>query len=679
MVFPNNRMTNDNINQMHHSFGLPQVGPSTTSKLNKLGLNEPKDLLNHFPLRYVDFSHTTDIISAPLDQNITISGTITKFNQIFTRFGKNIQKATLTDATGSIDLVWFNQPFISKTFSVGSQHRFAGTVSLFQNKKTMIAPLHGEYNTAQIIAIYPETKGLTSNWFRKIINQNYQTLSQTVSESLPDQLIEKYHLLPLKTAYQNIHQPQTLALLEASRLRLALNEILSIQAFTFLSKQKWLSVQPQFILKADPKLTDFIKQLPFTLTGAQIRVWQEIEADLTSPHKVMNRLLQGDVGSGKTIIALLAALLAHLNHHQVLYIAPTQILAKQHFDTFKKGLKNQKVVVNLMTASKNLPLATIKKTHIIIATHAALFKNPDIYDKVGLVIIDEQHKFGVKQRSFFSQKLRSPHLLTMTATPIPRTISLTLLGNLDVSIIDELPKNRLIIQTFCVPPQKQNDCYHWIENQINTTKCQVFIVCPFIDSSESDTTVKAATVEFELLKKNIFPKLKLALIHGKTKHDERSKIIKLFANNKINILVTTPIIEVGIDFPNATIMIIQSADRFGLAQLHQLRGRVGRGVAQSYCYLFSENTSSPALQRLNYLEKHHLGIDIAQFDLQLRGPGEFFSHIQHGFPALKLANLSDSKLISLSQQIINDCQKIDTSILPKLITHSQASLGQQLN
>jgi len=652
---------------------IPGVGTQTLAKLNKLNIFKPLDLLYHFPYRYIDFSHTTDIISAQENESITITGQLISFQNIFTRSHKNLQKAVVADKTGSISLLWFNQPYLSKNFKVGDQYSFAGTVSVFQNKKTIIAPVSGQHNTGKIIAIYPETSGLTSNWFRKIIQTFLPQLLSIVQETLPPDILNKYNLLDLKKSLEQIHCPNNQELLDKARHRLATEEILSLQIKSFLTKQEWLSKKPQIILKntddIDQKIKKLIDSLPFKLTDSQVKVWQEIKSDITNPNKVTNRLLQGDVGSGKTIVALLACYLSYFNKSLSLLIAPTEILAQQHFDTFQKILKSKKIPLFLLTGSKKVDLKKIPQNSIVIATHAAIYQKENLTDKVALLIIDEQHKFGVKQRSFLGNSISMPHCLTMTATPIPRTISLTILGNLDISTIDTLPNNRLPIKTFLVPPPKIPQCYQWIQHQILTTKCQAFIVCPFIDISETMTSVKSAKVEFDKLS-TVFPKLKLSLLHGKIKQKDREKIISDFQKNRTNILVTTPIIEVGVDIPNTSIMIIQSAERFGLSQLHQLRGRVGRGVAQSFCYFFTDSKKDDkAYKRLEFMENHHSGLKIAEYDLQTRGPGETFSTIQHGFPSLKIANFSDLELISLSQKILADLIKDKTfnisSLIPK--------------
>jgi ATP-dependent DNA helicase RecG len=639
---------------------IPGIGPKTIDKLNKLNIFSPLDLLHHYPYRYIDFSHITNISSVTENTAVTVTGKLISFQNIFTKYHKNFQKAVVTDDTGQINLLWFNQPYLVKNFRVGETYSFAGTVSLFQNKKTIIAPISGQYHTGKIIGIYPETSGLNSTWFRKTIQTFLPNLSQNISETLPQTILTEHQLLDLHSSLTQIHSPTSKTMLEKAQYRLKLEEIISLQAKSYLTKKSWLTKKPKIIFKTTPlinqKIDQLIKSLPFKLTNSQKKVWDEVKSDLTNQTKVTNRLIQGDVGSGKTVIALLACYLSHLNQSLSLFIAPTEILAQQHFHTFKEFFKTKKIPLYMLTASHKIKVKNIPKNSVVIATHAAIYQKEKIESNLGLLIIDEQHKFGVKQRSFLGNQLNLPHCLTMTATPIPRTIALTLLGNLDISTIDSLPKYRLPIKTFLVPPPKINDCYHWIQNQILTTGCQAFIVCPFIELSETMTSVKSAVNEFNQLV-NFFPKLKLSLLHGKMKSNQRQEIISDFQKNKTNILVTTPIIEVGVDIPNATITIIQSAERFGLSQLHQLRGRVGRGQAQSFCYLFTDSTTSKAHDRLKFLEKNTNGLKIAEYDLKIRGPGETFSIAQHGFPSLKLANFSDTQLISLGQKIITNLIK----------------------
>ena len=637
---------------------IPGIGPKFIEKLKRLNINHPKDLLYHFPNRYIDFSTSVKIANVVENETVTITGKILDFKNIYTRTGKNLQKAVVADDTGRIELLWFNQPYLSQYLKTGEVLSFAGAVSLFQNKKTIIAPEYGPHNTGKIISIYPETSGVNSKWFRKIIQSQIQNILPAVKEYLPEKILKQNNLLNLKDSLFQVHCPTNSKILTQARNRLAIEEILSLQVRSYLSKKNWLKNVPKKKIKKGPlinkKINQLIASLPYHLTNSQNTVIDEIFTDLTNPKQVMNRLLQGDVGSGKTIVALLACYLASLNNSLSVLIAPTEILAIQHYQNFKEILKNSQTPIFLLTSSKKVDLKNIPKNSIIISTHAIIYKKDTLRNKISLLIIDEQHKFGVKQRSFLGSSSKLPHCLTMTATPIPRTISLTLLGNLDISTIDTLPKNRLKVKTFLVPNLKIKKCYQWIENEIKKTGCQAFIVCPFIDISESMSSVKSAIKEFDYLSKEVFPNLKLGLIHGKVKTIEREKIIKDFQDNKINILVTTPIIEVGVDIPNSSIIIIQSADRFGLAQLHQLRGRVGRGRQQSYCYLFTESVNSKATNRLTFLEKNHSGLKIAEYDLKTRGPGEAFSTIQHGFPSLKIANFSDTKLISFSQNILKD-------------------------
>lgn len=638
------------------SFQINGIGPKTASKLDQLKIYTDRDILFHFPYRYLDFSKITPISKVVLNENCTISGLIVHLENVFTHSGKSLQKIILKDQSALIELVWFNQSFLIKNFKIGEKWSFAGTPTEYRGKTTIFSPEYGQYNTGKIIPVYPETKGLTSRWFRKNINLNINKLISETSDPLPPKLLSLNHLLPLNQALKNIHLPQNHLILEKSRFRLAFDEIISILAISKLQKKTWELFKPSFVLKSnktiDSKIKNLVSSLPFTLTDSQINAWVEIKSDLLSTSKVTNRLLCGDVGSGKTVVALLSSYLTSLNQHQTLLLAPTEILAKQHLATFKKYLPKNSIF--LLTALQKLP-KIIPKNSIIIATHAAIFQKEKFIKNTALLIIDEQHKFGVKQRSFLNSST-PPHTITMTATPIPRTISMTFFGNLDLSTLKNPPQNRQRIKTFLVPQLKIPNCYQWLQADMEKRHSQAFIVCPFIEESETAITIKSAKKEFEHLK-TIFPKLKLALIHGKTEIKARGKILADFALNKINILVTTPIIEVGIDFQNATTMIIQSADHFGLSQLHQLRGRVGRGVLQSYCYFFTESVNENSIKRLDFLTKNSDGFKIAEFDLKTRGPGEIFSILQHGFPSLKIANLSDIKLIEFSKKFLNTLEQ----------------------
>jgi ATP-dependent DNA helicase RecG len=404
-----------------------------------------------------------------------------------------------------------------------------------------------------------------------------------------------------------------------------------------------------------------IKNLPFTLTTAQEKSLTHIFDDVKK-QQPMNRLVEGDVGSGKTIVAAISMYLAFLNGYQSVLMAPTEILAQQHFATISKFLEPFGVKIALQTGSKKNKEETFD---ILVGTHAVL-SNKINFDKLGLVVIDEQQRFGVQQRSVIRAKGKNPHFLTMTATPIPRTIALTMYGDLDLSVLDELPKGRKLIKTWLVPQEKRTSAYQWIEKQIKETDSQAFIICPFIEESESMTTIKAATKEFEYLTKNVFPNLKLGLLHGKMKAKEKDIVLEQFRNKAFDILIATPVVEVGIDIPNATIIVIEAAERFGLSQLHQLRGRVGRGDKQSYCLLFTESKNPQTIERLKAMEKMHIGSQLAEFDLQLRGAGDMYGTAQHGQTFFKIASFADVDLIEKANQ---EAEKIFPELekYPKLI------------
>ncbi|MFA7300939.1 MAG: helicase-related protein [Candidatus Shapirobacteria bacterium] len=631
---------------------LKNVGPISCKKLNDLGVFTLGDLLFYLPFRYLDFSHTLKISQFTINQPATYSGKVISFQNIFTHSHKNIQRATIEDSTGSLNLIWFNQPYLAKNIVIGQTLSVAGTVSYFKNKTTIIAPLIGQ-KTGRIIPLYHQSSNLNSSWIERTIKLNLDTLFQNYFEILPENILLKYHLFDIKTALIQIHQPLSQELLNQAKDRINLHQSLSLLAQSELQKQNILNKKPAYLLTKNPK-TNF---LPYNLSTSQQIAWSEIQTDLLSQNPT-HRLLSGDVGSGKTIIALLAAHLTSVNKHVSLIVAPTQVLANQHFEFFKKTLP--KFPIFLLNNKSKLP--KIPSNAIIISTHAAFYQDQSFFKKIALLVIDEQHKFGVVQRNFLAKLTQPPHTISMTATPIPRTLALSLYGHLDISFLTHLPHWKPV-KTFIVPEQKISDCYLWLKNQIEKTKQQAFIVCPFIEDSESLTTVKSATTEFAKLKP-LFPKLKLELIHGKIPETKRQEIFAKFKANKINILVTTPIIEVGIDFPNATVVVIQSADRFGLASLHQLRGRVGRGVDPGYCYLFTDNEQS---NRLKYLTTHYEGQQLAEFDLKIRGPGELFSTLQSGHFYF------DEKSIMVGKQIISDLLKINFDLKKTIINQTNTN------
>ncbi len=638
------------------------------TRLEKLNIFTLQDLLFHIPSRYENFSIISPINTLQAGDVVTIQGEVVEIKNQYTRSNMTIQKAIVEDETGTVEVTWFNQPFLTRTFAPGDHISLSGRIEHFGRKLTMQTPEYellqtGEepIHTARLVPIYPETRGVSSKWLRR---QTYRLLKELttanadfLTEFLPDKIISQNNLSSLSYAFKEIHFPSSLENAAKARERLAFDELFLMQTKALQRKKDWeLETKGQAfaIDKYQQKHEAFVASLPFTLTNAQQQATQQIFQNLASD-KPMNRLLQGDVGSGKTIVAATAMYMAYLNGFQSVLMAPTEILATQHFLSIASLLKPFGVKVDLVTGSKklgskskkeklNAKRSTLNAFDILIGTHAVLSEKIQ-FTKLGLVVIDEQQRFGVEQRGVIKAKGDNPHLLTMTATPIPRTVALTMYGDLDLSYLDEMPKGRKQIKTWLVPPEKRDAAYEWIEKEIKENKSQAFVICPFIEESENMTTVKAATVEYERLQKKVFPKLKLGLLHGKQKAKEKDEILKKFKEKKFDLLVATPVVEVGIDIPNATLMVIEAAERFGLSQLHQLRGRVGRGNKQSYCLLFTESKSPMTIERLRSMEKSNIGAELAELDLRLRGPGDIYGTAQHGVPRLKVASFSDFTLI----------------------------------
>ena len=623
-------------------------------RLEKLSIQTFEDFLYHIPSRYDEFSLISKINRVQPGEVVTIQGTVSQINNEFTKNFKRLQKAEVADDTGIIEVVWFNQPYLTKVIHAQDKISLSGKIDWFLKKPVMQSPEYEIINssptihTGRLVPVYPETRGISSKWIRR---QVYNLLSENRGkfiEYLPDSIINEHSLITINNAIEQIHFPKTLENVEKSRQRLSFDELFLLQLSSMERKLNWnrnLIGNPFSISKFREKIEQFWNKLPFLLTNAQKRAVGEIFKDLTRD-KPMNRLLEGDVGSGKTVVSAIAMFLSFLNGFQSVLMAPTEILASQHFKTINNLLSPFKIKVGLATGSQK---TKIKDFDVMVGTHAVLEKGIG-FDRLGLVVIDEQQRFGVEQRAVIRNKGKNPHLLTMTATPIPRTIALTLYGDLDLSMLDEMPIGRKQIKTWLVPQEKRTNAYSWIEKQIKTTKSQTFIVCPFIEESETMQTVKAASKEFENLKKNVFKNLKLGLLHGKLKSKEKEEILGKFRDGKIDILVATPVVEVGIDIPNATIIVIEASERFGLAQLHQLRGRVGRGDKQSYCLLFTESKNPETLERIKAMERHNFGAELAELDLRLRGPGEIYGTMQHGHQMLKIASFSDFDLIQKTRK-----------------------------
>jgi ATP-dependent DNA helicase RecG len=625
-------------------------------RLEKLGIVKLKDFLFHVPFRYDDYSLVSNISQLQAGETVTVKGTVEEISNLYTRKWKTLQRATIKDDTGNIDILWFNQPFLTKAIHKGDLISLSGKVELDKHKLIMIAPDYEividnhTIHTGRLVPVYSETRGISSKWLRRQVFKLLEEKNQ-LKEFLPDELLQKNELMSLGDAIEKIHFPEDLEEAEKARERLAFDELFEIQLAAIIRKKAWEknTIQSPWDSFND-KANALIKTLPFELTNAQQKAVAEILKDLSSK-KPMNRLLEGEVGSGKTVVGAIAMYIAYLNGFQSAFMAPTEILAQQHYQTIKNLLEPLGVKVDLRTSSSKTQNTRnkIPDTDVFVGTHALVYKKV-AFKMLGLVIIDEQQRFGVEQRTIIKEKGTNVHLLTMTATPIPRTVALTMYGDLDLSLLDEMPIGRKLVKTWLVPPEKRNGAYTWIEKQILEHKDQVFIVCPFIEESETMLTVKAATKEFERLQKEVFPNLKLGLLHGKLKAAEKEAILKAFRDKKIDVLISTPVVEVGIDIPNATVMLIEEADRFGLAQLHQLRGRVGRSDKQSYCLLFTSSKNETTIERLKALETIYSGAELAELDLKLRGPGQIYGTSQHGRQVLKVASFSDFALIDKTKR-----------------------------
>lgn len=617
--------------------------------LEKLGIITLKDLLYYPPSRYETYLDPKPIKEILPTEEAVFEGKVASVSNQYLRNRKSIQKAVVWDSTGEIECVWFNQIYLSKIINEGDLLRIAGKVNFSGKRKTVTVkeyeqiqqdkePIH----IAKIVPIYSETRGISSKWLR---NRIFERLNSPVEydEFLPNKYQEKHSLLDIKSAIKTLHFPKAIEDIDKARLRFSYEEILVKHLSSLKIRQEWEQNYKanKFELEKHAKDVDkFVKKIPFELTSAQKNAIKEILNDL-SKEKPMNRLLEGDVGSGKTIVAAVSAYASYLNGFQTAVMAPTGILANQHYKNFKNLMEPFGVRVELFTSA----VKGVNEFDIAVGTHA-LIHNKASFTKLGLVIIDEQQRFGVEQRALLREKGDTPHVLTMTATPIPRTILLTAYGNLDVSLLDEMPKNRKKVKTWLVPDEKRQKAYEWMKGKIKNGD-QIFIVCPFIEPSESKITIKAASEEFERLKKDVFNNYKLGLLHGKMKQSEKDEILKKFKEKQFDILVSTPVVEVGIDVPNATVMLIEGAERFGLSQLHQMRGRVGRGSKESFCLLFSDNLNPSTEKRLKSLETVFSGPELAEIDLQMRGPGNIYGTSQHGRMEYKFASIFDKNLVSM--------------------------------
>ena len=649
---------------------LVGIGPSHAERFRRLGVETIRDLLYLFPRRYNDFSALKTINQLKYGDEVTIIGTVWQTKARETRQGGVVVTSIISDGTGTIQATWFNQPYLARRLPAGRQIVLSGKVDEYLGRLVFQSPewepLEKELiHTARLVPVYPLTKGLTARWLRRLMKKTVDYWSKRLPDHLSARLRERVGLFDLETAISQIHFPQDQESLQQARRRLSFDEFFLIQLGVQRQRLLWRSNPGRALAIDEELLHSFLQSLPFTLTGAQQRALQEIINDLRRPQP-MSRLLQGDVGSGKTVVAAAAMLMAAANGCQAVMMAPTEILAEQHYKTitelltnFESEIGNRKTEIRLLTGSLT-PLekerihqeAAAGDIDILIGTHA-LIQEGVAFKDLGLAVIDEQHRFGVAQRAALRQKGIAetgafsgavfPHVLVMSATPIPRTLALTIYGDLDISVIDELPPGRRTIKTHWLLPRERERAYSFVRSQIEQGH-QAFIICPLVEESEK-IEAKAATEEHERLQKDVFPDLRLGLLHGRMKGEEKEAVMAAFKRGEFDILVSTSVVELGIDVPNATVMLVEGANRFGLAQLHQFRGRVGRSEYQSYCLLLSDSSTPEAQERLQAIETTQDGFALAEKDLELRGPGEFFGTRQSGLPELTMARLSDVRIL----------------------------------
>ena len=635
------------------------IGPKKAEKLNKLGIYTIKDLLYYFPRQFEDRSIIKKIAQLEDEEKVTVKALITNIESYTPKKGMTITRIDVKDDTGFAKLTFFNKEYIKNTFRVGDSILAFGKVK----KNGRFVELNScelEYlsaspkNIGKLVPVYPLSYGVTNKDIMNTVRMVFENKDIKIPEYMPEYLLKKYRLCGIEYAIKNIHFPKDKESLKIALYRLIFEELLVLQLGLFMYKGG-SSDEKGILFKRDQRLDEVLKSLPFSLTRAQNRALNEIIDDMCS-EKVMNRLVQGDVGSGKTVVALLALSECVFNGYQGALMAPTEILAQQHYESFTETFEDIGINVELLTGSVTkkqkegiLQRAKDGEIDILIGTHALIEDNVE-FKNIGLVITDEQHRFGVRQRGKLSSKGESPDILVMTATPIPRTLALILYGDLDISIIDELPPGRQPIETIAVEKKKRDKVYNSLVRREVDKGRQVYIVCPLVEESET-LDITSATETAEEIKRDFFPDLRVGLLHGKMKPSEKDAIMTAFKNHELDILVSTTVIEVGVNVPNSTLMIIENAERFGLAQLHQLRGRVGRGKHQSYCVLIYGSNSEVCRKRMSIMEETNDGFKISEKDLEIRGPGEFFGTMQHGVPELKVANLfKHMKILKTVQQ-----------------------------
>ena len=651
---------------------LKGVGPKKSQLLNRLNIESIEDLLYFFPRSYEDRRKIEKISDLEDGEKTNIEVVLDSKPSMYKPSRKiSITKAMAKDDTGVVQLVWFNQDYIIKQLNQGDKIKLNGKVK----KSGMITEIHnpiyiksGEKSDkiGKILPIYNLTERLKNNEMIKIMDTALNDYLGYVDESIPSYIIDKFKLLSLKDALKYIHFPINRNSYLQSRNRLVFEELFTLQLGLLLLKNRYKNETEYIEFSSDDGLEEFLNDLPFELTNAQKNVFEEISKDMKAK-KQMNRLVQGDVGSGKTIIAVLAMFKAFKNGYQSVMMAPTEILAYQHLESISElfepyGIKCELLASSVTKKNKEKLMERVKsgEVDVLIGTHA-LIEDYVEFKNLGIAITDEQHRFGVRQRAKLSSKGKSPDILIMTATPIPRTLALIVHGDLDVSIIDELPPGRKKIETFVRNDRNRDKIYDFVRDQVNEGR-QIYIVCPLVEESET-LNIKSATELYEELSENEFSDFRVSLLHGKMKPKEKDKVMMSFKKNEADILVSTTVIEVGVNVPNSSVMIIENSERFGLAQLHQLRGRIGRGEYKSYCILMNEGKGKVAKERMSIMEKTNDGFLISEKDLEIRGPGEFFGIRQHGLPELKITQFPrDMKILKAAQEVSLDIVEKDPEL-----------------
>ena len=633
---------------------LKGVGPKTAERFEKLGILTLSDLLCHYPRRYLDFSKPYSIAEAPADTECVVKAEVfAKPGGRILPGGRRMERITAGDDVSSLEITWFNNPYAAQKLELGQEYYFQGIVTGGMLRRQMVNPqvrTDAQVKSSPFEAVYPQTEGLTSSAIAKCVRQLFPH-AELLPDPLPSEMLKKYRLLSKADAVRAIHCPATEEEAFAARRRLIYEELLVLQLGIGRMKNHGAASTGAPMKKADA--SPFWESLSFSPTGAQRRAVEEILTDM-SGETSMNRLLQGDVGSGKTLVAAAAIWACIRAGYQAALLAPTEILASQHAENLNRLLSPFGMRVALLTggmkaAARRTTLAAIRddEADLIVGTHAILSEGVE-FARLGLAVVDEQHRFGVRQRGLLAEKAANPHLLVMSATPIPRTLGLLMYGDLDISILDELPPGRKPVKTRCITGKKRADLYGFLDREIDSGR-QVYIVCPAIEDA-GGSGLNAVKSYYEDIAKAYLPDRRVGLMHGKLKPKEKAEVMDDFKSGRLDALVSTTVIEVGVDVPNATVMVIENAERYGLSALHQLRGRVGRGAAESWCFLVSDNASESVQKRLKFLCSTSDGFAVAQYDLETRGPGDFFGSRQHGLPTLQIADLmNDTRTLHAAQ------------------------------